>query len=331
MNATDHPIFIPDGYQINTHPTEELANFIRMSISEGRHGCSAYGGGGVGKTSALKYLSDNSSKWLKDSRGQPMGVAMRMVMASGIRRSDGAFWSAINNRIGISNAKVIKASVGMDRVLNLIRSRCGQAKVRRLVLFIDNAQRITESEYEYLEDLDSQVLDDNLSLYLVLMRQSDAEGVDVGDDWSDRASHTVRRWFIDTMRYRPITGAAEVTHALSRFDSQASWPTPEMPFSRFFAASAFDAGWRLADQAPMILQELAALRKAGKLPESEAWPMATFTLTVRHLLTEIAWKHEDFREFSREQVRDALLRSGYLRLEYVRAKMRLPDYGQGAA
>ncbi|KAG1439752.1 hypothetical protein G6F57_019277 [Rhizopus arrhizus] len=81
----------------------------------------------------------------------------------------------------------------------------------------------------------------------------------------------------------------------------------------------------------MILQELAALRKAGKLPESEAWPMATFTLTVRHLLTEIAWKHEGFREFSREQVRDALLRSGYLRLEYVRAKMRLPDYGQGAA
>ncbi|KAG0922746.1 hypothetical protein G6F31_019787 [Rhizopus arrhizus] len=131
-----------------------------------------------------------------------MGVAMRMVMASGIRRSDGAFWSAINNRIGISNAKVIKASVGLDRVLNLIRSRCGQAKGRRLVLFIDNAQRITESEYEYLEDLDSQVLDDNLSLYLVLMRQSDAEGVDVGDDWSDRASHTVRRWFIDTMRYR---------------------------------------------------------------------------------------------------------------------------------
>lgn len=58
--SSHHPLLVPDGYQINTKPTERLANFIRKNIFEGHHGCSAYGGGGVGKTTAIAYLTDNA-------------------------------------------------------------------------------------------------------------------------------------------------------------------------------------------------------------------------------------------------------------------------------
>jgi len=321
-----HPLLIPDGYQINTKPTERLANFIRTNIFEGHHGCSAYGGGGIGKTTAITYLTDNASRWLINTDKQPMAVAMRMVMASGIRRTDRAFWSTMNERIGIGTSSGTTSAVGMAKLRHLIGSRCGQAGVSRMVLFIDNAQRITEAEYEYMEDLDSMILQDRLNLFLVLIRQSDAEGVEVGDDWRDRGTHSIRRWFMSTTPFGPLVGLEEVKHALNGYDS-SWWPTPEMPYSRYFAKEAFDNGWRLSSQASLIWEVVGEMRKKGKLPESKAWPMATFTLMVRQLLCEIAFRQENFNGFTADQIATALQNCGYLRLEYVRARMRMPPGG----
>lgn len=332
MDNNEHPIFIPNSYQIYTKPTEYLANFILSNISQGHHGCSVYGGGGLGKTTAQQYLTDNASRWLVNNKTkQQIGVAARMVMPSGIRRSDRAFWTAMNRRLKLVNAIRMDPGLGLERLVNFIRTRCGQARQRRMVLFIDNAQRITEAEYQYLEDLDGLVLDEKLSLFLVLVRQSDAEGVDVGDDWLERPSHTVRRWFMDTAPFRPLMGIAEITHALGRYDRSVAWPTPDMPFSRYFAKDAFDRGWCLSKDAPVIFDGVRSLRKEYKLPETDAWPMATFTLVVHSLLADIAHEKPDFNGFTPEQVRHVLLASGYLRLEFVRAKMRMPDMGHDEA
>lgn len=320
-----HPIFIPNGYQINTRPTEHIANLIVSNISQGFHGCGAYAGGGVGKTSAQHYLSDHSSRWLIDSDRQLLGVAARMIMPSGVRRNDRAFWDMMNQRLHLANVISIDPGLALNRIVTWVATRCGQARVRRMVLFVDNSQRITDLEYQYLEDLDGLIAEKRLSLFLVLFRQSDSEGIDIGDDWMVRPSHTVRRWFMDTTPFRPLVGIADVTHALGRYDTAATWPTPDMPFSRYFAKAAFDRGWTLASEAALLCDSVKELRKEHRLPESEAWPMATFTLVVHHLLSEIAARNPEFNGFTTEDVRQALLYSGYLRLEYVRARMYLPE------
>lgn len=324
LDAT-HPIHIPNGYSVYTRSHEYLINFILANIAEGHHGCSSYGGGGLGKTTAQQYLTDNASRWLIDEENRPLGVAARMVMPSGMRRSDSAFWTAMSTRLKLTNAVRLDSHVAIDKLVNWIRTRCGKAQVRRMVLFIDNAQRITDAEYTYLEELDSMVFEERLSLFLVLMRQSDAEGVDIGDDWVDRPSHTVRRWFMDTTPFRPLTGISDFAHALSGYDRSLTWPTSDMPFSRFFAREAFDQGWTLASEAGLIFETAAALRSEYMLPPSEAWPMATFTLVVHYLLSDIAGRRQEFKGFTKEDVRIALLGTGYLRLEFVRAKMKMPS------
>lgn len=323
MDKTDHPMYIEHGYQISTRPTEYLANFIRANIAEGHHGCSVHGGGGLGKTSSLIFLTENVSRWLVDEHRRPIGVAARMTMPAGIRRSDRAFWMAVNQRLKLPSTARLDPGTAIERLVGFMSDRCGQARQRRMVLFIDNAQRITDAEFHYLEDLDSRMCEEGLSLFLVLMRQSDAQGVDIGDDWRERPSHTVRRWFMDTTAFRPLIGIAEIVHALGRYDRAATWPTPDMPFSRFFAREAFDAGWTLASEAHRIETAVKKLRKDAKLPPSEAWPMATFSLCVRNLL-EIASREGPFKGFTDDQVARALHSSGYVRLECVRAKIALP-------
>lgn len=320
-----HPIFVQNGYQIYTKPTEDLANFVLSNIRQGHHGCSAYGAGGLGKTTAQQYLTDNVSRWLIDRNKNQIGVAARIVMPSGVRRTDRAFWSAINRRLKLQNAIRVDPGVSLDRLVAFVRTRCGRARQRRMVLFVDNAQRITDTEYQYLEDLDALLTEEHLSLFLVLVRQSDAEGIDIGDDWLERPSHTVRRWFMDTMAFRPLTGLTEITHALGRYDRFATFPTPDMPFTRYFAKEAFDRGWTLAKEAALLFEGMNALRSQYRLEPTETWPMATFTLTVHYLLADIAAQTPDFSGFTSEHIREALLASGYLRLEFVLAKMRMPD------
>lgn len=328
MDTNEHPIFIPNGYQINTKPTECLANFILSNISQGHHGCSVYSGAGMGKTTAQIYLTNNESRWLYNNiTKQQLGVAARMVMPSGIRRTDHSFWLSMNRRLKLVSTIRMDPGLGLERIVNFIRTRCGQARQRRMVLFIDNAQRITEAEYQYLEDLDGLLLDEHLSLFLVLVRQSDAEGVDVGDDWMERPSHTVRRWFMDTAPFRPLTGIAEITHALGRYDRSVTWPTPDVSFSRYFARDAFDRGWCLSKDASLIFESVQSLRKEYRLPETDTWPMATFTLAVHSLLADIAFRKQDFNGFTPDQVRHALLSCGYLRLAFVHARMRMPELG----
>ncbi|MGY4516236.1 AAA family ATPase [Lysobacter sp. HA18] len=324
-NHQEHPLCVEDGYAIYTKPVEHLANFLLANIAEGHHGATAEAGGGVGKSTALRFLTDNASRWLKDAHGNPMGVAARMIMPSGQRRGDRQFWGAMNSRLKLGNAIRLDAGVALERLVNYIRTRCGEARQRRMVLFIDNAQRITDAEYDYLEDLDALIAEEKLSLFILLMRQSDATGVKISDDWTSRPSHTVRRWFMDTTSFRPLIGVADVVHALGKYDRKMTFPTPDTSFTRYFARDAFDRGWTLSSQAALIIEVINSLRRKYKLPPTDAWPMATFTLTVRYLLADIAARTRDFRGFDDNQIRQALVASGYLRLEFVRAKLCLPD------
>jgi hypothetical protein len=320
-----HPILVPNGFQIYTKPTEAVANFVLGHIENDHHGGSCFGGGGLGKTSAQTYLTDRASRWLVDEKRNPIGVASRLIMPSGARRSDSAFYTAITNGLRLTNSDRLSARKAKDRLVNFVKTRCGQAEQDLMVMFIDNAQRITRAEFDYLADVDEQITDAKHRLFIVFFRQSDASGVDVEDDWSEYPSHMLRRWFMGTHAFQPLNGVSEITHALDRFDRAACWPTPDMPYSRYFAREAFDEGWTLASQAPLIMDVVKDIRNSANLAPSEAWPMATFTGTVRHLLANIAPTTPNFREFTYAQIEEAIRVSGYLRLEFVRAKLVISD------
>ena len=320
MSSEQHPIFVPNGFHISTRPIEALANYVLSNVELDHHGAPAYGGGGLGKTSAQEYLTQNVSRWLVDRENRPIGVASRLIMPSGQRRSDGAFYTALNTRLNLTTSDRLTPQRGRDRIVNFVKTRCGQADLPLMVMFIDNAQRISRQEYDYLADIDEQVTDAKLRLFVVFVRQNDATGVNAQDDWAAYPSHLLRRWFMSTHAFQPLMGLAEIAHALDRYDRSATWPTPDMPFSRFFARGAYDNGWRLSAQAGLILEGVIALRAENRLPASDAWPMATFALTVRHLLASAA-EERGFDELTPSHVRAALLASGYLRLEYVRANL----------
>lgn len=327
MNDSMHPIFVPNGHHHSTRPIERSANFVLQNVENDLHGCTISGSGGLGKSSAVCWLAANATRWLVDEYDAPIGVCSRFIMPSGTRRSDGAFYTAVCNGLQISNTDRLSPKRGKDRLINFVKSRCGQANKSLMVMFIDCAQRLTRAEFDYLADVDEQLTDAKLRLFLVFVRQSDASGVEVRDTWSDYPSHMVRRWFMASHQFEPLTGIEDIAHALGRYDSEIYWPTPDVSFTRHFARNAFDElGWRLQQQAELLLDGVNILRAEVEMPATNAWPMQTFTHTVRYLLTNVAGRDPSFEAFTPAHVREALESTGYLRLEYVLANLvSLPE------
>ncbi|MCW8341258.1 ATP-binding protein [Stenotrophomonas sp. SG1] len=319
----DHPLFIESGYRINTKPVERMADFVLYNIQQGHHGCSLYSESGVGKSTAQDYLVETDWRWLVED-GRRAGVARAIVATSDACRSPLSFWHALSHQLGMPRWSSARPHELRARIHNHMRAACGHADVRRYVLFIDSAQRLTNLEFQCLEDLDNLMSKDRLTLFLVFVYQSDQQGIELGDMWQHHPSHVVRRWFLDSAPFLPLAARDEVRHALSRYDGAAWWPTEDMPFSRYFATDAFDRGWRLESETEMICDAVSALRREVGLPEHSGWPMCSFTSTVRNLLTN-AWFQQSFERLTPSDVRAALVHVGYLRTEFIRMREKMSD------
>ncbi len=168
----DHPLFIESGYRINTKPVERMADFVLYNIQQGHHGCSLYSESGVGKSTAQDYLVETDWRWLVED-GRRAGVARAIVATSDACRSPLSFWHALSHQLGMPRWSSARPHELRARIHNHMRAACGHADVRRYVLFIDSAQRLTNLEFQCLEDLDNLMSKDRLTLFLVFVYQSD--------------------------------------------------------------------------------------------------------------------------------------------------------------
>lgn len=309
-----HPMNQVNGYHIVTRPIELLINVILSAIEDGHHGLRAFGGGRIGKTSAIWILVRRYCEWLM-GRGSAASVRIPREM----RRSKGTFIRSISEDLNLHAPPRSSCTREARRLANHILDRCGNEGTRLFVLFVDNAERLHQSEFEYLLELDDLVEEQQVRLFLCLMRQSDACGASEDADFAHQPTHITGRYLLVRHEFTPLMGMHDIQHALLQFDSEAYWPNRDMPFTRYFAPSAFDDGYRIHKEANSLCRMLQDTRDEFGLPTSDALTMKSFTGIVRHLLTVIAAKDRGFAGFTDDHLRTAILRSGYVELEQARA------------
>ncbi|OOG41631.1 hypothetical protein B0E51_06770 [Rhodanobacter sp. C05] len=288
------------------------------NINEDHHGAIAEGPGRTGKTNILRYLCNHQTQWLQNVIGG--GVAARLIMPGGTRKSDGAFYSSMGDALYLTAADRPIGSLKKDRIIDFVLNRCGAAGVNLMVLFVDNAQHISLAELDYLCGIDDVIEENGVRLFIAFMRQSDASGIDISAVATAYPSHIVGRFMMGTHRVTGLRGFAEVAHALQRYQHSNFWPVEsDISFVANFAPSAVANGYEFESQAPMIMEVVKDIRVAAGLTPENDWPMKTFTSMVKFLLCNVAGRDPAFRSFRPEHIRAALQASGYLQLEYAHA------------
>lgn len=314
-----HPMMEDDNRpKVATKPIESLGDALLIALEDGYRGIQVFGRSGDGKSYASAYLSTHQ-QWLT----QPAPTCWVSIPRR-TNASDNVFYKVIQNGLKLSYHPGAAAIDRLAQIVDRISSDCKRAGTRRFVLFIDEAQRLSADDYDFLANIDDAVGIDGFRLFCVLVNQSDdakAFGKKGVARVKSMPPHVVRRFFMAEHTFRGLEGLSEIAHALSRYDSAEH---EGVAFSAHFAPRAHAEGWRLAKHAKEFVAALNEVRQEAQLIGPSDLAMMIFELAVKRLLVHVAACKDSFREFTQGEIKEAILRAGYLRLEASRSNQGRP-------
>jgi len=305
---------------IVTQPINRVAKDSKNAVERGDRGLPIFGLGRSGKTWALNCLAIQ-----KDWRPFPMSFFTMDYGTPG--HATETYFSA--SVLTADSQRIIHAATGvegMDRAGNLLLERTKHGREIIVVFVINEANRFTTDELDHLVTIDNKVERAGKRLFCILNYQSDAKTKD-GESIEERLrSQHVGRFYsaahgFTGLKWGPKENAVpdfencDVTMALDEYQHGNFIPTTvACPCLAYFAPNAWARGYRVTSQVGLIRECEEDLLTQHGFPIDAPWPMQGIDRFVYYLFARIAGQDPGFREFTKEQVQDALLWSGLLPL-----------------
>ena len=310
----DHPMKSNhDRPRIATRPIEHLGDAILLAVEEDFEGLQVSGRSGDGKTTAAQYLARHHMTWLKHAA--PMGW---VFVPRRTNASDTALYKILQDGLKSPSAATAAALDRMGNIVDRICNSCQIMRAKCFYLFLDEAQRLSADDYDYLANIADQVKGSGFHLFSVFMNQSDDTGpsrLPSKIRTPENIPHTVKRFFMANHVLKGLVGLEEIAHALSRYDLLEH---EGIPYPAFFAPAAYERGWQLASDADKVVSAIDIVRAEGALTGTSDLSMFTFERMVHRLLVRVAGGNPSFAGFTVQDASNAIRRSGYLTLENVR-------------
>ncbi|BDU21630.1 AAA family ATPase [Dyella sp. GSA-30] len=311
-----HPMLRDARPLIATRCIEGLAEAIKIAIEDGHQGIQVQGRSRDGKTKAAIYLQTHPS-WLDDS-----AYIFRITMPRRSNHSDTAFYKTIQSELGLSQHSHSGSVNRIRQISDRIIAGCLGQESTQAVLFVDEAQQLSDDDFEYLTNIDNAVTDGGFRLFCVFIHQSDDTKAEKRKKRSSLVNnlppHVIGRFFMASHTFSGLRGAADISHALDQYDSRLRFEGKT--FTEFFAGQAFASGWRLASHANDFVSAISAIRKRSNLKGSGDLAMKIFDVVCYRLLVRVAAETPNFAGLSKELIEKVILDSGYLLLEVARQR-----------
>lgn len=164
-------------------------------------------------------------------------------------------------------------------------TQCINKGSRSILLIIDEAQCMTIKEFSYLIEIWNVMRSAGYQLCTVLVGQPELLQLLASSEETDYQE--VRgRFFVQNHSFLAVRTLAELRSLLCQYDEDLFFPEHQRnwSYSRFFSHAAFDAGWRLADEAEALWHALDLARQGGA--KGNGYRMTWITDAVHHFLTD---------------------------------------------
>jgi len=313
---TPHPLLLQN-YALHTKPIDEMYQKIEHWIDCRITGAYIYGLSRTGKTKAVK-------EWfpalLRENYGDRIAV-FRCIYEKQQHPSQAGFARALARGINHRFPSSMKTRDLEWRLANFFIVRGLKTTMRQVVLFVDEAQYLTEAEFHSLCNL--QNLAENASVRLSVI------AVGTHQLQQQRRTfilahnvHLSARFLANRSRFRGIRSAAELAHVLHGYDAMTDWPEgTNTSYTKYFFPQAFQNGFRLAHFAPSLWDvylDLAPAMIRGKLEV----PMEYVATPIEILCRSHASETSDFT-LNTGLLRDLVRKTNYLTImrEIVGARL----------
>lgn len=307
--AAPHPIEKND-YLILTKPIARimvsLTAWIRLNFS----GVMIYGQRRLGKSHCAEFIK----RYLADTLGYKLAVVLLCVRKHDIVR-EGDFLDKLIRSLGEIPPKRGSKDQKMELIVNRFLVLARRCPVRKVILVLDDAQRLETLHFEILMSIQNELYQEHrVMLFTLLVGQPQIKAkrellIAAGE------KQITARLMADDVEFVGHRSLEEVKFAYNRFDEHCFHPARSgISFTQGLALEAWEANWRLANEAEPIYTEYVRRREELGVEPVEEVSMQALTTMATYIFQKYACK-PGFRGLTPNQVADVVKAAGLLQLE----------------
>ncbi|MDQ0914662.1 ATP-binding protein [Paenibacillus sp. V4I5] len=298
-------------------PTKEIlkANtVVKDWVTKRASGGIIFGRPRIGKSQALKYMMEVIPRELGDNLP---------ILKTRCRKykipSEDTFFEHLLEDFDHGFPSTGKAIRKRARVSNFLIEKGEKSGLRRVIVFIDEAQRLVELQYDWLMDIYNDLNEAGISMTVILIGQKELLSIRTSM-LQQKKAQIIGRFMTKEYEFSGVKKIEEIKTCLIGYDKFSEFPENSgWSFTRYFFPEAFDNGERLAQFADTIMNIFIDIRREHGLSKTFEIPMQYLTLSI-----EIALKTAGSHGLAKDWLtihdwREAILSSGYVESEIYMA------------
>lgn len=318
LETVTTPNFVRPRIAANSHPIENthyvlataaMDQFCRTIVRWIKQRCSGgiiYGAPRRGKTRAIRYLVRALPDLLKV--GLPViSFSCREYKSA----SESTFFQDLLRAAGHLLAEKGNAAAKRERLIEFLFEKAQLAEQDRIVLIVDEAQKLHESHYKWLIDLHNELDVLDISLVVLLVGQEE-----LAHQYSafkiTKKTQILGRFMVNQFCFHGILSARDTGTCLQGYDEESEHPADSgWSFTRYYFPAAFEDGFRLRSYQDLVWQAFKETKEECGLPGKLEVPMYYFCRTVEYILVEFSTLEDHPPELSLQSWKLAVSNSGF--------------------
>jgi len=275
-----HPL-LSDRMVLPTNQLEELTIELDCWLNDLSTGGCVYADQRLGKTMATRFLIDH----------------LPILIGADIPRIIISIWeptpsSTTESRFFMEllrsfNHEYPTSGTAADkriRLLNLIEDEVRRKNEHRFLLFLDEAQLLTNAQLRFLMDLHNQLKLVDIRLITILVGQPELRHERT--NLLKSGNHNlVSRFYCNEYKFRGLSSEADLRTILKHIDKNTEWPKGSgITYTQHFVPIAFKNSWRLEHQSKRIWKQLQSAMAERGVSHVKELPMQGIVALIRSLL-----------------------------------------------
>lgn len=238
-----------------------------------------YGRPRLGKTRAIKFLR----ALLREEFGSNLPI-YQMNCNHYKTANENRFFTDLLKDLGHNLYLSGKTEMKRDRAIKFLLERAESSSQHRIILFIDDAQRLGESQYDWLMDIYNELDRYNVYMTVILVGQDELTYQRTAFITA-RKMQIVGRFMIHEYKFSGIKSIDDLRTCLAGYDMASEYPKSSgWCFTKYYFPESFAQGRRLAECAEELYEQFNLLRTEAKILKPIEIPMQYITLTVEYCL-----------------------------------------------
>ena len=308
-----HPVETGN-YRIATPAIQTFYELVTRCLRYRTTGALIYGPSRIGKRRAIEYLR------LLLAETYPKITTYHLQAEHKPRHAEGPFFTNLLDTVGCPEPDKGSNQAKRLRLINKIKEACSKNGSGIAIMFVDEAQRLAENEYEWLRDVQDHLDRLQIKLFMFLVGQQELYAIKVNLQHAGR-TQIVARLMVDELAFFGIRNAQDVATCLTGY-SQTTFPRgTNWTFTRFYLPQAIENGYGLVQDAQLLWDDFAAIHNKASLGGKLEIPMESFTRAVEIVLKESALQDGPVYHPSVDMWKHAVPNSGYVQARAATARI----------